>query len=82
MDSNFGWDLVRKAHENDIETAGDVVLTFVHWKLLTRGLRSVGVGDQFNVSGDDVISELLPQNWKSGRGWQLFLFYNYVINLC
>ena len=68
MDSNFGWDLVRRAHQTDIEQTGDVVVTFVHWKLLTRGLRSVGVGDQFNASGDDVMSELLPQNWKSSRG--------------
>lgn len=59
----FGWDLVRKAHRDDLKKPSDVVVAALHWRLLMTGLGSVGVGENFSISSEEALSELLPENW-------------------
>ncbi len=64
MSSSFGWDLVLGSVKADIRSAGDLVVAFVHWKLLSRGLRVVGTGEHFTALEDKELSELLPDKWN------------------
>lgn len=68
---DFGWELAKKAFAQDLKSKNDVVVAFVHWKLLTQGLRCVGKGENFTLSSDETLSELLPEGWASGDDYAL-----------
>lgn len=54
----FGHQLLMKAHSKDIKTKGDVLLCFVHWRLLRFGFACNGEGP----TPGEVPSEVLPLN--------------------
>lgn len=41
----FGWELSYKLIENQIKTESDVLIGVVHWCLISKGFRCVGIGD-------------------------------------
>ncbi|KAL0850866.1 hypothetical protein ABMA28_006777 [Loxostege sticticalis] len=63
-DALFGWDLTFKTVEKDIKRKSDVLIAFIHWNLTKRGFRSIGIGDERTLSGNEEKSELLPTGWN------------------
>ncbi|XP_059051240.1 proteasome inhibitor PI31 subunit [Achroia grisella] len=59
----FGWDLTFKTIERDIRRKSDILVAFIHWNLIRRGFRSIGVGDERTLTGEEERSELLPTGW-------------------
>lgn len=49
-DPMFGWDLTFRTVEKDIKRKSDVLVAFIHWNLMKRGFRSIGVGDEVKIS--------------------------------
>lgn len=45
-DPLFGWDLTYKTVEKDIKQKSDVIVAFIHWNLMKRGFRNIGIGDE------------------------------------
>lgn len=41
----FGWDLTYKLIENQIKSESDVLIAVVHWCLISKGFRCIGIGD-------------------------------------
>lgn len=41
----FGWDLTYKLIEKEIKSESDVLIGVVHWCLISKGFRCVGIGD-------------------------------------
>lgn len=54
-DAMFGWDLTFRTVEKDIKRKSDILVAFIHWNLMKRGFRSIGVGDEVNISFVDVV---------------------------
>lgn len=54
-DPMFGWDLTFRTVEKDIKRKSDVLVAFIHWNLMKRGFRSIGVGDEVNISFIDLV---------------------------
>ncbi|XP_058486739.1 proteasome inhibitor PI31 subunit [Solea solea] len=50
---------------DNIRSAHDAVVCFVHWEMIKSGYRCVGSGD--TPSGSDKKSEMLPRDWSSNR---------------
>lgn len=67
----FGWDLTFKTVERDIKRKSDVIIAFIHWNLTKRGFRSIGIGDERTLSGDEDKSELLPTGWNDKENYAL-----------
>ncbi|XP_050682029.1 proteasome inhibitor PI31 subunit [Leptidea sinapis] len=70
-DPLFGWDLTFKTVEKDIKRKADVIITFIHFNLIKRGFKSIGVGDERTLSGDEDKSELLPTGWNDNENYTL-----------
>ncbi|XP_045775678.1 proteasome inhibitor PI31 subunit [Maniola jurtina] len=70
-DPLFGWDLTFKTVEKDIKQKSDVVVAFIHWNLIKRGFRSIGIGDESTLTGDESKSELLPAGWNGSGNYTL-----------
>ncbi|CAK1540264.1 unnamed protein product [Leptosia nina] len=70
-DPLFGWDLTFKTVEKDVKSKADIVIAFLHWNLTKRGFRSIGVGDERTLSGDEVKSEVLPTGWNDNENYTL-----------
>ncbi|XP_026319953.1 proteasome inhibitor PI31 subunit [Hyposmocoma kahamanoa] len=70
-DPMFGWDLTFRTVEKDIKRKSDVLVAFIHWNLMKRGFRSIGVGDERTLSGDETRSELLPTGWNDNENYTL-----------
>ncbi|CAH0727555.1 unnamed protein product, partial [Brenthis ino] len=70
-DPLFGWDLTFKTVEKDVKQKTDVIVAFIHWNLIKRGFRNVGIGDERTLSGDETKSELLPSNWNDKETYAL-----------
>uniref|UniRef100_A0A1A9WQS9 Proteasome inhibitor PI31 subunit n=1 Tax=Glossina brevipalpis TaxID=37001 RepID=A0A1A9WQS9_9MUSC len=64
----FGWDLLYKIIEKDINKKEDVLIAFAHF-ILSKHLqfRCIGLGQEKILTADDEIasSELLPNNWNA-----------------
>lgn len=45
-DPLFGWDLTFKTVEKDIKRKSDVIVAFIHWNLIKRGFRNIGIGEE------------------------------------
>lgn len=45
-DPMFGWDLTFRTVEKDVKRKSDVLIAFIHWNLMKRGFRSIGIGDE------------------------------------
>ncbi|XP_028169829.1 proteasome inhibitor PI31 subunit [Ostrinia nubilalis] len=63
-DALFGWDLTFKTVEKDVKRKSDVLIAFIHWNLTKRGFRSIGIGDERTITGNEAQSELLPTGWN------------------
>ncbi len=73
-------ELVIEAHKASVKEPVDRAIVTLHWCLLKRGLRSVGLGENF--SSDERPSELLPQDWSSsGNGETYAMKYRQASNL-
>lgn len=70
-DPLFGWDLTFKTVENLIKRKDDIIVAFIHWNLIKRGFRCIGIGDEKSVSGDEDKSELLPTGWNDSDRFAL-----------
>ncbi|CAB3241082.1 unnamed protein product [Arctia plantaginis] len=70
-DPLFGWDLTYKIVEKDIKRKADVIVAFIHWNLSKRGFRSIGIGDERTLTGDEEKSELLPTGWNDKDNYAL-----------
>lgn len=70
-DPLFGWDLTFRTVERDIRRKADVIVAFIHWNLIKRGFRSIGIGDERTLSGDEDKSELLPTGWNDKDNYAL-----------
>ncbi|CAH0405194.1 unnamed protein product [Chilo suppressalis] len=70
-DPLFGWDLTFRTVERDIKRKSDVIVAFIHWNLTKRGFRSIGIGDERTLSGDEEKSELLPTGWNDKENYTL-----------
>lgn len=63
-EAKFGWDLVLRSVRSDLSSPEDVLVAFVHWRLLGRGLGAVGTGEHFTALEDNAPSELMPEQWN------------------
>ncbi|XP_013183925.1 proteasome inhibitor PI31 subunit [Amyelois transitella] len=70
-DPLYGWDLTYKTVEKDIKKKSDVLVTFIHWNLTKRGFRTIGIGDERTLTGDEDKSELLPTGWNDNENYTL-----------
>ncbi|KAM3967479.1 LOW QUALITY PROTEIN: proteasome inhibitor 31 kDa [Aphomia sociella] len=60
----YGWDLTFKTIERDLKRKSDILVAFIHWNLMKRGFRSIGIGDERTLTGEEEKSELLPTGWN------------------
>lgn len=63
-DPLFGWDLTFKSVERDLKRKSDILIAFIHWNLMKRGFRSIGIGDERTLTGEEEKNELLPTGWN------------------
>ncbi|KAG7310426.1 hypothetical protein JYU34_003203 [Plutella xylostella] len=70
-DPLFGWDLTFKTVERDIKRSSDVLVAFIHWNLTKRGFRTIGIGDERTLTGDEDKSEVLPTGWNDNDNYTL-----------
>ncbi|KAG6447049.1 proteasome inhibitor PI31 subunit [Manduca sexta] len=70
-DPLFGWDLTFKTIEKDVKRKSDIVVAFIHFNLTKRGFRSIGIGDERTLTGDEESSELLPTSWNDAEYYTL-----------
>ncbi|KAJ0182321.1 hypothetical protein K1T71_001690 [Dendrolimus kikuchii] len=71
LDPLFGWDLTFKTVEKDVTRKTDVIIAFIHFNLMKRGFRSIGIGDERALAGDEEKSELLPTGWNDKENYTL-----------
>ena len=69
----FGLELALKAHEDKVKSKTDKLNVILHWCLLKRGLRCVGLGENF-AENSESLSELLPQNWTQDQNVYAFKY--------
>ncbi|XP_012233225.1 proteasome inhibitor PI31 subunit [Linepithema humile] len=72
----FGFELLQKFHDNEIQKKEDVIILFVHWYLTKSGFKCIGIGDENMTEGLEEGSDLLPENWNLHANYTL----RYVIN--
>ncbi|KAI5645020.1 PI31 proteasome regulator domain-containing protein [Phthorimaea operculella] len=70
-DPMFGWDLTFKTVEKDVNRKADVLIAFIHWNMTKRGFRTIGIGDERTVTGEEEKSELLPTGWNDKENYTL-----------
>ncbi|XP_041972581.1 proteasome inhibitor PI31 subunit [Aricia agestis] len=70
-DPLYGWELTYKSVENNVKDKSDIIIAFIHFNLLKRGFRCIGIGDELSLSGDEQKSELLPTGWNEGKNYSL-----------
>lgn len=63
-DASFGWDLLFKTVETQINNNNDILIALTHFILIKSKFRCLGVGDDKTLSDDEESSELLPQGWN------------------
>lgn len=44
----FGWDLIYRSVENDIQRREDLLVAFAHWFIVRNGFLCIGNGDSVN----------------------------------
>ena len=69
----FGLELALKAHDDQVKSKTDKLNVILHWCLLKRGLRCVGLGENFAENSEN-LSELLPQNWTQDQNVYAFKY--------
>ena len=69
----FGLELALKAHDDQVKSKTDKLNVILHWYLLKRGLRCVGLGENFAENSEN-LSELLPQNWTQDQNVYAFKY--------
>ncbi|XP_013133113.1 PREDICTED: proteasome inhibitor PI31 subunit [Papilio polytes] len=67
----FGWDLTFKTVEKDVKRKSDILIAFIHWNLTKRGFRSIGIGDERTLTGEEEKTELLPSGWNDKDNYTL-----------
>ncbi|XP_018597754.1 proteasome inhibitor PI31 subunit [Scleropages formosus] len=60
-----GLELLYNSVASSISCPQDVLVCFVHWEIVRRGYKCLGVGDEPQTS--DKKSELLPQGWNGNK---------------
>ncbi|CAG4977563.1 unnamed protein product [Parnassius apollo] len=70
-DPLFGWDLTFKTVEKVVRSKSDVLIAFIHWNMIKRGFRSIGIGDERTLTGEEEKSELLPSGWNDQDNYTL-----------
>ncbi|XP_015524771.1 proteasome inhibitor PI31 subunit isoform X1 [Neodiprion lecontei] len=67
----FGFELLYKSVENQINKKDDVLITLVHWYFVRTGFRCIGTGDTKTFNPNEVGSELLPNGWNQNPNYAL-----------
>ncbi|XP_046734716.1 proteasome inhibitor PI31 subunit isoform X3 [Diprion similis] len=67
----FGFELLYKSVENQINKKDDVLITLVHWYFVKTGFRCIGTGDTKTLNPSDIGSELLPNGWNQNPNYAL-----------
>ncbi|XP_045449246.1 proteasome inhibitor PI31 subunit isoform X2 [Melitaea cinxia] len=70
-DPLFGWDLTFKTVEKDVKRKSDIIVAFIHWNLIKRGFRNIGIGDERKLSGNEERTELLPTGWNDKENYTM-----------
>ncbi|KAF6207739.1 hypothetical protein GE061_016187 [Apolygus lucorum] len=71
MTDLLGWEPMYRVSENDLKKKEDVLLLVIHYILTKNGYRCVGLGDDKNLTGSEVSSELLPNGWNAAKNYTL-----------
>lgn len=79
-ETSFGWDLLFKTIESQVNTKSDVLIALAHYVLIATKFRCIGVGDDKTLSEDEEGSELLPNGWNNNTD-KYALRYVYDKNL-
>lgn len=71
MSDLFGWDLIYKVTESDLNKKEDVMTLLVHFVLIRNGYRCIGLGDDKTFTGTEASSEILPKGWNTDKNYAI-----------
>ncbi|KAK9870281.1 hypothetical protein WA026_006368 [Henosepilachna vigintioctopunctata] len=60
----FGWDLFFNSIKNDVKSNQDLLVSLVHFTLVSNGFKCIGLGESKVLTGDELKSENLPEGWR------------------
>ncbi|XP_077295442.1 proteasome inhibitor PI31 subunit-like [Arctopsyche grandis] len=73
--NTFGWDLLVRSLKCNPLTKEKILVAFIHWSLIRKKLKSIGIGEEKALSPEDICSELLPDGWDKNEKFSLrYLF--------
>lgn len=75
MDNLFGWEMTFRSVKGDITKKEEILIAFVHWILIKKGFRCIGVGHEQTLTGQEDKSELLPDDWNQSENYSMRYVY-------
>lgn len=72
----FGFELLQKLCDDQITKKEDVIVLLVHWYIIKKGFRCIGVGDSKSFDPSEKGSELLPEGWHTRPNYALRYLQN------
>ncbi|XP_012274736.1 proteasome inhibitor PI31 subunit [Orussus abietinus] len=69
--SVFGFELLNKLVENQLQKKEDIIILFVHWYFVKNGFKCIGTGDSKTFEPSEQGSESLPDEWNQRPNYAL-----------
>lgn len=79
-DSPFGWDLFYCTIKNDVKTNQDLLVALVHFTLVSKGFKCIGLGESKVLEGNESKTEILPSGWNENYALR-YVFQGKLYNL-
>ncbi|XP_034951896.1 proteasome inhibitor PI31 subunit [Chelonus insularis] len=67
----FGFELLNKLVDDQLQKKEDVIILFVHWFLIKNGFKCIGLGDSKTFEQNEEGSEILPEGWSQQNHYAL-----------
>lgn len=49
VSATFGFEIIQKLYDNEIQKKEDVIILFIHWYLIKSGFRCIGIGNEVSL---------------------------------